>query len=192
MHDEEGIIDDDASFDAGSVEAVIEALSKFKRDKCDDAPGKQCAAFMPVPGAAGWKMTLRYRQYNLNFKQDCYFLAPNGNKLRSIPDVRRWFESRGAFRAFAKAAEAPGGAYKTGVTSAVTKKFQPRKQWVQCDSCEKWRSLPSGMNVPTSSTWFCDYLVASCDVPEDSTGASDIPWEINGDELAEHLQEHVT
>ena len=55
-----------------------------------------------------------------------------------------------------------------GVTSAGKKKFEPRKQWVQCNSCDKWRSLPSGMQ-PKTSTWFCDYLFASCDVPEDST-----------------------
>ena len=48
--------------------------------------------------------------------------------------------------------------------------------WVQCDACDKWRTLPAGCAEPAGE-WVCAMhplrSLASCDVDEEAHGASD-------------------
>jgi len=39
--------------------------------------------------------------------------------------------------------------------------------WVQCESCRKWRRVPTKNDLPKGSHWTCSNSLSSCDVPEE-------------------------
>eukprot|EP01083_Nonionella_stella_P036713 100180_1 len=64
---------------------------------------------------------------------------------------------------------------KSLATGAGT--YEKDADWVQCDSCTKWRKMPFGTKMPTENEkWYCyknpDKSRASCDAPEQETGTA--------------------
>jgi hypothetical protein len=45
---------------------------------------------------------------------------------------------------------------------------QENEEWVLCDSCAKWRTVPSGFQFDRDKSFFCDMIEAlTCDTPEE-------------------------
>ena len=79
-----------------------------------------------------------------------------------------------AERAAAKAAAQAAKEAKRAAAFEAAVMPTDARVWVQCDKCDKWRVLPPGVHLDADAEWYCemhpDRALASCDVPEDSSG----------------------
>ena len=62
--------------------------------------------------------------------------------------------------------------------AAPKRKAKPKVQWVQCDKCAKWRSIPNTVDADKlPEKWYCrmnkwDKVHNSCDAPEEDTSTT--------------------
>ena len=113
---------------------------------------------------------------------DSYLITPRGNKLRSLPDAKRWLTAADGTRLDknGRAVEAGGKRKTTGDGAHLSTRSVAELQfWVQCDTCDKWRRLPSAPDDDDDDApWFCSMhpdlspapapYESPCEVPEDN------------------------
>ena len=91
--------------------------------------------------------------------------APRRRRRRRCPRrARRWGWTRRRRGGHAKWGRRQQQMYERGPTPTV------ETTWVQCERCEKWRSLGVGVPEPDVEEWFCemngDPNYNNCDAPE--------------------------
>ena len=90
-------------------------------------------------------------------QRDCYYISPSGKRFRSRKEVARHLglteepEQNDDAPPKSRSGRRPP---KGGVTSASTRGYE----WVQCDSCDRWRRVKvSELPADPDAPWFCSY-----------------------------------